>query len=126
MSRFDVVVECPVYDSFRVQQVAGMFDVPLKQKARERFEVELPVEVDDWQIGLIVGPSGSGKSTVARHAFGASLYSPTHEAGDCGFGIAECGLSRLRISDLGRVLILHQAKWVLETSNTLRFPHDTR
>ena len=74
MSSFDVVVNCPVHDSFRVEQVAGMFDVPLCEKATERFQVELPTEDDVWQIGLIVGPSGSGKSTVARHAFGAAVY----------------------------------------------------
>ena len=42
MPSLDVVVSCPVYDSFRVQQVAGMFDVPLAEKATERFQVELP------------------------------------------------------------------------------------
>jgi GNAT superfamily N-acetyltransferase len=51
-----------------------MFDVPLAEKATERFQVELPTDADDWQIGLVVGPSGSGKSTVARHAFGEQLY----------------------------------------------------
>ncbi len=74
MSSFDVVVSCPIHDSFRVQQVAGMFDVPLAEKASERFAVELPTESTDWQIGLIVGPSGSGKSTIARHAFENELY----------------------------------------------------
>ena len=74
MPSFDVVVSCPIHDSFRVQQVAGMFDVPLAEKATERFEVELPTESTDWQIGLIVGPSGSGKSTIARHAFENELY----------------------------------------------------
>jgi len=74
MPKYDITVSCPVHDSFRVQQVAGMFDVPLAEKAVERFEVELPAESDDWQIGLIVGPSGSGKSTVAREAFGAAVY----------------------------------------------------
>jgi GNAT superfamily N-acetyltransferase len=63
-----------VYDSFRVQQVAGLFDVPLSEKATERFQIELPDESDEWQIGLIVGPSGSGKSTVARRAFAQELY----------------------------------------------------
>ena len=33
MPSADVVVTCPVFDSFRVQQVAGMFDVPLAEKA---------------------------------------------------------------------------------------------
>jgi GNAT superfamily N-acetyltransferase len=65
---------CPIHDSFRVQQVAGMFDVPLQEKATERFQVELPTEDANWQIGLVVGPSGSGKSTVARHAFADELY----------------------------------------------------
>lgn len=74
MSSFDVVVDCPVHDSFRVQQVAGMFDVPLCERATERFQVELPTDDSSWQIGLVVGPSGSGKSTVARHAFAEDLY----------------------------------------------------
>jgi GNAT superfamily N-acetyltransferase len=38
----NVTVDCPVFDSFRVQQVAGMFDVPLAQRASQRFRVELP------------------------------------------------------------------------------------
>lgn len=74
MPSVDVVVECPVFDSFRVQQVAGMFDVPLEEKATERFSVELPEEDESWQVGLIVGPSGSGKSTVAREFFADELY----------------------------------------------------
>ena len=84
MSSTDVVVSCPVYDSFRVQQVAGMFDVPLREKCSETFAVELPNEADEWQVGLIVGPSGSGKSTVARQFFSDELYGesewPTDQA----------------------------------------------
>ncbi|NOZ39147.1 MAG: ABC transporter ATP-binding protein [Planctomycetes bacterium] len=63
-----------MFDSFRVQQVAGMFDVPLEEKASERFSVELPEEDESWQVGLIVGPSGSGKSTVAKEFFADELY----------------------------------------------------
>jgi GNAT superfamily N-acetyltransferase len=73
----EVKVECPVFDSFRVQQVAGMFDVPITQRVSEQFRVELPPldgpEGVPWQIGLIVGPSGSGKSTIAREIFGQRL-----------------------------------------------------
>ena len=74
MPSVDVVVSCPVYDSFRVQQVAGMFDVPLAEKATERFAVELPGDDEAWDVGLIVGPSGSGKSTVAANFYGSRLY----------------------------------------------------
>ena len=76
MPRVDVVNQCPLYRSFRVEQVAGMFDVPLEEKLRRRIQAELPGEDEPWQIGLIVGPSGSGKSTLARRAFGQALYRP--------------------------------------------------
>ena len=75
MPCIDAVVECPVHSSFRVQQIGGMFDVTIAQKAREQFSVEVPAPDGSWQIGLIVGPSGSGKTTVARHAFGPALWS---------------------------------------------------
>ena len=77
MSSVDVVVSCPVYDSFRVQQVAGMFDVPLEDRCTESFTVELPGEDESWQVGLIVGPSGSGKSTVVRESYREQLYNQT-------------------------------------------------
>jgi len=65
---------CPIYDSFRVRQIAGMFDVDVQQKAVQTFQTEEIPTDDDWKIGLIVGPSGSGKSSVARHVFGDRLY----------------------------------------------------
>jgi GNAT superfamily N-acetyltransferase len=74
MPFLDFTIDCPVFDSFRVQQVAGMFDVPLTAKCSERFAVELPDPSEPWGIGLIVGPSGSGKSTVACRALGDVLY----------------------------------------------------
>ncbi len=77
MPSVDVVVSCPVYDSFRVQQVAGMFDVPLAEKSTEEFTVELPERDESWQVGLIVGPSGSGKSTVAGQFYPDQLYRQT-------------------------------------------------
>jgi len=66
-------VSCAIHDSFRVEQVAGLFDVRLADKAAVRFSVEVPSATENWRIGLIVGPSGSGKTTIARQAFGSSL-----------------------------------------------------
>jgi hypothetical protein len=76
MPTISTTVECDVPDSFRVQQVAGMFDVPVAAKAAETFRAEFPGLEDDWTIGAIVGPSGSGKSTLARHAFGDAVWRP--------------------------------------------------
>jgi len=76
MPTVDVVVDCPVSRTFRVEQMAGMFDVALEAKSRAAFSVELPGLDEQWQIGAIVGPSGSGKSTIARAHFGRRLYTP--------------------------------------------------
>src|SRR5207249_2613105 len=67
-------LDCPVYDSFRVRQVAGLFDLPLADRCTESFCAEVPGLDEPWQIGLIVGPSASGKSTIARQAFGDRVY----------------------------------------------------
>ena len=66
----------PLFDSFRVRQVAGMFDVPLAEKLGRRFEAELPDDDEAWHIGLIVGPSGSGKTSLARERFGSAVHRP--------------------------------------------------
>ena len=70
----EIQLDCPVHDSFRVQQVAGMFDVPVAERTTTRIEFEMPPLDEPWQIGLIVGPSGSGKSTVAARLFGEQLH----------------------------------------------------
>ena len=82
MPEVEATVTCPVFDSFRVQQVAGMFDVPIAERSGETFRVELPELGDEWKIGLIVGPSGSGKSTIARRMFGDRLYRATEWPND--------------------------------------------
>ena len=76
MPFLETTVECPTHDSFRVQQVAGLFDVPLEAKCGERFAAEVPALDEAWTIGAIVGPSGSGKSTLAQAAFGEALHRP--------------------------------------------------
>jgi GNAT superfamily N-acetyltransferase len=76
MSTLTIEQDCPIYNSFRVQQVAGLFDVPLATRSRVEFTIELPPLDEPWSIGAIVGPSGSGKSTVARELFGSALYEP--------------------------------------------------
>jgi energy-coupling factor transporter ATP-binding protein EcfA2 len=66
-------VECSLRESFRVRQVAGMFDLPGDAGRRSSFTVEVPSAEEAWNIGVIVGPSGSGKTTVARKAFAGKL-----------------------------------------------------
>jgi ABC-type thiamine transport system ATPase subunit/GNAT superfamily N-acetyltransferase len=75
-------VSCPVFDSFRVQQVGGMFDVRVAERANVSFEVDVPSPDEDWQIGLIVGPSASGKSTIAKAVFGPHVVQPFYWPAD--------------------------------------------
>lgn len=67
--RAQVNVSTRIHSSARVLQMAGMFDVPIEQKASHTLDANLPIEDRPWNVGLIVGPSGAGKSTLARHAW---------------------------------------------------------
>jgi GNAT superfamily N-acetyltransferase len=73
-----------------VEQLAGTFDLPLEEKLRDSYTVQVPTLDEPWQIGVIVGPSGSGKTTVAREVFGKYLWTspewPPRKAVIDGFG----------------------------------------
>ena len=70
MPAVHIVAETKVSGSTRAQQLQAVFDVPAIEKARLELKGNLPIEKDDWNIGLIVGPSGSGKSSILREVFG--------------------------------------------------------
>lgn len=71
----ELTLESPVTNSFRVAQVAGMFDLDLQKATRETITLTIPPQQEDWRLGVIVGPSGSGKSTLARWLFGDRVLS---------------------------------------------------
>jgi len=60
------VVRSKVSNSPRVKQLSAMFDVPLKNEEVIEWTGDLPIELEDWNVGLIVGPSGCGKTTVTK------------------------------------------------------------
>jgi ABC-type polar amino acid transport system ATPase subunit len=51
-----------------------MFDLPPENKLTRVWEVDIPIDDMDWQIGLIYGPSGSGKTTIAKKLFGEKYH----------------------------------------------------
>lgn len=63
-----VVRETEIAESFRVQQIRGMFDYQ-NTVIRNEWNHTLPIEQNSWNIGLIVGHSGSGKTTMAQQMF---------------------------------------------------------
>jgi ABC-type ATPase involved in cell division/GNAT superfamily N-acetyltransferase len=74
MPNFNHIVESDYKASFRTEKVVGMFDVPVQKKLSRQWEVNIPIEEKEWQIGLIVGASGSGKTTLAKRLFGKASY----------------------------------------------------
>jgi len=65
---FDFVNNWSEPDSFRAQSVVGSFTLN-DVKLQKHFKGSLPIEENDWQIGIIVGRSGSGKSSIAKRLF---------------------------------------------------------
>lgn len=64
---------CTDYDSFRSAAVKSLFNV--ESGANFSIEADLPIDQNDWQIGVIVGPSGSGKTSLGAKI--GPLYEPT-------------------------------------------------
>lgn len=74
MPKFKHVVELDYTPTFRTEKVAGMFDVPVTEKLRKEWNINIPIESKEWSVGLIVGASGAGKTTIAKRAFGEGAY----------------------------------------------------
>lgn len=58
--------EVPAYESYAAERTRGLYNVDVEDGRRFELDVEVPVERDGWQIGVVVGPSGSGKTSIAR------------------------------------------------------------
>ncbi|MDY3317699.1 hypothetical protein PG630_10300 [Riemerella anatipestifer] len=62
--KIEVKHNCKNFKSFRAEKVKSLFNA---ESGHEWEHIaELPIEGDDWQIGLIVGPSGSGKTSIGK------------------------------------------------------------
>ena len=73
MLKLDCHLLCTLRDSFRIRQVAGIFDLPIADTSRAHVRAQLPGLTEPWEIGMIVGPSGSGKSAIAKAAYRTNL-----------------------------------------------------
>lgn len=59
------VIKTRINNSFKNEKVKGMFDIE-KDFIENDFNVNIPIENENWNIGLIVGGSGTGKTTIAK------------------------------------------------------------
>lgn len=64
MPAVEVHHRCDDFTSYRAARVKSMFNVDTG--ANVDVIADLPVEGEDWQVGVVVGPSGSGKTSIGR------------------------------------------------------------
>ena len=55
------------FDSFRANKVKSLFNA--ENGHTWEHTANIPIEGEDWQIGLVVGPSGSGKTSIGKQLF---------------------------------------------------------
>ncbi len=65
---FDITKRWDQAETFRSQSVVGTYTLS-DVKLEKHFKGSLPIEDDDWQVGVIVGRSGSGKTSIAKQLF---------------------------------------------------------
>jgi hypothetical protein len=68
MPSFDIVKTWNRPESFRAQSVIGSFTLN-DVKMEKHFAGSMPIEGENWQIGVIVGRSGTGKTSIAEQLF---------------------------------------------------------
>jgi ABC-type ATPase involved in cell division/GNAT superfamily N-acetyltransferase len=97
MPSINLIVESEISRTARARQLEAMFDVPPATKCRLEWAGDIPIDANDWNIGLIVGPSGSGKSSIAKHVFGSD-YHPALEW--TGASVIDDFAARLSMQDI--------------------------
>ena len=75
--KIEVHHRCSDFASYRAGRVKSLFNA--ESGCNFDLSAELPIDDDDWQVGLIVGPSGSGKTSLGRKIFGRKAF---YEGGD--------------------------------------------
>jgi len=68
-----IVRDTSIKRSARSMQVESIFDVAPSSTSHLEWNVDIPIEARDWNVGLIVGPSGCGKSTIVKDLWGENL-----------------------------------------------------
>ena len=63
---------CSDFDSYRAARCKSLFNV--ESGCNFDLLADLPIDDNEWCIGLIVGPSGSGKTSIGKKIFGEDCF----------------------------------------------------
>jgi ABC-type lipoprotein export system ATPase subunit/GNAT superfamily N-acetyltransferase len=70
----DVVLQSPMFSSFRCQCAANSLDIDVAKKSVHHLHIDNVNIPSKWNIGLVVGSSGSGKTTLIKKLFGDNVF----------------------------------------------------
>lgn len=70
--KIEVRHRCSDFDSYRAARVKSLFNA--ENGCNWEHVADLPIEGDDWQIGLVVGASGTGKTSIGSKIFGKPIH----------------------------------------------------
>ena len=66
---------CSDYSSYRAARVKSLFNA--ESGCNFSLDADLPIDDQDWRIGVVVGPSGSGKTSIGKSIWGGDkIYAP--------------------------------------------------
>lgn len=66
--KLEIRHRCDDFRSYRAARVKSLFNC--EDGHSFNLDADLPIEDQDWNIGVVVGPSGSGKTSIGRRVFG--------------------------------------------------------
>lgn len=73
--KLNINQNCTDFDSYRSARVKSLFNV--ESGANVHITADLPIEDNDWQIGVIVGGSGTGKTSIGKRLWrGTPIHNP--------------------------------------------------
>lgn len=70
--KIEIHNSCTDFNTYRAARVKSLFNA--ESGANFDLCADLPIDDDDWKIGLVVGPSGSGKTSFGRNIFGGEAF----------------------------------------------------
>lgn len=66
--KIEIRNRCDHYTSYRAARTQSLFNAETGQAFD--LDADLPIDDDEWQVGVVVGPSGTGKTSIGRVVLG--------------------------------------------------------
>lgn len=70
--KIEVHHSCKDFNSYRAARCKSLFNV--ESGCNFDLEADLPIDDNEWGLGLVVGPSGSGKTSIGKKILGAEAF----------------------------------------------------